>query len=204
MIYADPEEAGRLLGRWLSNRVPRPQVILGVFRSGVPVARIVARALGAELDYVAVARICERGTQHPIGAVDEDGLACLTAESTHGDLTPSLLGAATDAAAPRLDAIARHRGQGAIYEGRVVAVVDDGAATGSAMIVAIRFARRHGAREVVAALPVAAAGAIDRIEREADEVVALHVPDHFLGVDAYYDRRDRLTDGDVTALIPPV
>ena len=57
---------------------------------------------------------------------------------------------------------------------RVAIVVDDGVATGSTLIAALRSTRAAGAKSLIAAVPVGPRDTIERVlSREADRVVCL-------------------------------
>jgi putative phosphoribosyl transferase len=91
----------------------------------------------------------------------------------------------------------------AVLRGRLVILVDDGVATGATMRAAVDAAKRQGASRVIVALPVAAADALERLDRVADEVVCLHVPAWFTGVGACYDDFGEVSDAEVVALLRP-
>jgi len=91
----------------------------------------------------------------------------------------------------------------AVLRGRLVILVDDGVATGATMRAAVDAAKRQGASRVIVALPVAAADALEGLDRVADEVVCLHVPAWFTGVGAFYDDFGEVSDAEVVALLRP-
>jgi putative phosphoribosyl transferase len=55
---------------------------------------------------------------------------------------------------------------------------------------------RHPKR-IVVAVPVSAADAAERIRAEADELVALDVPEYFMAVGEHYEQFPQLSDEDV-------
>ena len=135
-------------------------------------ARIIAEALDGDLDVVLVRKLRAPGQPgFAIGAVDEQGQVL---KGAHFDSCPSRMfvkklapngksfasGAALYRGAARLDPV-----------GRVVIIVDDGIATGSSMLSAIRSPKARGAKRIVVATAVAPARSVDRIAAEADEVV---------------------------------
>ena len=65
--------------------------------------------------------------------------------------------------------------------------MDDGLATGSTMIAAIRWARAAGARRVVAAVPVAAAQTAEVVRRLADAFVCPLEVAELWAVGAWYE-----------------
>jgi putative phosphoribosyl transferase len=56
-------------------------------------------------------------------------------------------------------------------QGRLVVIVDDGLASGYTMLAAIESLKRRHAGPVIAAVPVAAASAVDQVKRRAHCVV---------------------------------
>jgi predicted phosphoribosyltransferase len=85
--------------------------------------------------------------------------------------------------------------------GRVAVVVDDGVATGSTAVAALRWAGAQGAERVVLAVPVAPPQTIERLRAEADEVVVLETPQPFLAVGEWYRDFDQTTDEQVVSAL---
>ena len=84
-------------------------------------------------------------------------------------------------------------------------MVDDGLATGVTARAALRaVAARLGAgpgRTVVLAVPVAAAGSLEAINAEADEVVTVVTARRLRSVGEWYADFGQLTDADVLTLL---
>jgi putative phosphoribosyl transferase len=78
-----------------------------------------------------------------------------------------------------------------------VVLVDDGIATGSTMLAAIRAARRLGAASVIATAPVAAPESAALIAAEADQVVLLETPPILFAIGEWYDKFEQLEDIEV-------
>ena len=144
MRFANREHAGRLLAEQLSasykNKHP---LVLAIPRGAVPMAKIIADALGGELDVVLVRKL-----GHPaqpelaIGAVDESGHVLLS------DYAFEVGREYLDAEKERqLDVIRERRARYTPTSGpinprdRIVIVVDDGIATGATMTAALRAIR---------------------------------------------------------------
>ena len=68
----------------------------------------------------------------------------------------------------------------------MVIVLDDGIATGSTMIAALRAVRARHPAKVIAATAVASEETLQRIGREADEVVCLEVPELLYAIGAHF------------------
>ena len=149
-------------------------------RGGVPVASEVARVLAAPLDVLLVRKLgAPFQPELAIGAVvDGDPPEVLLNEEIvqELDLSQSDIAAET---AKQLSVIA---GRSQLYggdssrvvlEGKCAIVVDDGAATGATLRVALKGLRRRRPRRLIAAVPVASQSALDLLRAEADDVVCL-------------------------------
>jgi putative phosphoribosyl transferase len=84
-------------------------------------------------------------------------------------------------------------------EGRTVIIVDDGVATGSSVLSAIRSVRARKPKKVVVAIAVAPPSSLARIEGEADEVVCLYTSEDFFAVAQFFDDFSNVTD-DIVAV----
>jgi predicted phosphoribosyltransferase len=85
--------------------------------------------------------------------------------------------------------------------GRTVILVDDGLATGSTAIAAVRSARAQRAGRIVVAVGVAPPATLSRLRSEADEVVCLHAPPAFGAVGEFFADFSEVTDDDVISLL---
>jgi predicted phosphoribosyltransferase len=85
--------------------------------------------------------------------------------------------------------------------GRVVVIVDDGIATGSSMVAAIRSVRARKPRKLIVAIGVAPAQSLARIQAEADEVVCLGTPADFYAVGQFFDDFSEVNDDMVVAAL---
>jgi predicted phosphoribosyltransferase len=81
--------------------------------------------------------------------------------------------------------------------GRTVIIVDDGIATGNTMLATVRILRRSKPAKIIIAVPVISTTAMQKLSREADELIAILVPENFSGVGAYYRDFSQLTDEEV-------
>jgi predicted phosphoribosyltransferase len=204
--FKNREEAATLLARRLAAyRADRP-LVLGVPRGAVPMARIIADALGGDLDVVLVRKLRAPGQPElAIGAIDERGTVL---EGRYFDIaTEEYL---REEIRIQMEILRKRREQYTKAQapvdpaGRVAIVVDDGIATGSSMLSAIRSVRARKPRKVVVAIAVAPSSSIERIEAEADEAVCLYAPDDFYAVGQFFDDFSEVTDDMVvTALSRP-
>ena len=211
--FADRAEAGRCLGdRLLHLRAEGSlvtgddPVVVGLPRGGVPVAREVARALGAPLDIIVVRKI---GVPHQpevaMGAIGEDNVRVVDTDIMRRagvtDWEFSRVEAREAAELDRrADRFRRHRRRIPLA-GRDVIIVDDGLATGSTMLAACAVARAEGARQVVVAVPVAPREWLERMGEAADQYVCVSTPELFFGVGGSYQDFTQVSDDEVLAAL---
>jgi putative phosphoribosyl transferase len=206
MRFHNRADAGRMLGERLIHLVGENPIVIGLPRGGVPVAAEIAARLDVPLDIVVVRKI---GTPHraelAAGAVGEDGVTVenvpvlrelgLTWEDLREHVEHERVEVKRRAESLRPD---RPR---ADLRDRTVILADDGIATGSTVVAAIRVIRKLGARRVVLSVPVAPADAIRRMSILADEVVCLQTPARFLAVGQWYQNFNQVSDREVRALL---
>ena len=201
MIFADRVEAGERLGEGLRSLAGSNAVVLAIPRGGVIVGEAAARALGAPLDVVVPRKIGAPGNPElAIGAV-APGIRVLDRRMVGGlGVSDAYLDrefAAQEAEIERRQRAYRQGRPPQPVEGRVAIVVDDGVATGSTAIAALRWARDQGAERVVLGVPVAPPQSLERLRAEADDVVVLDTPSPFFAVGEWYRDFDQTTDGQV-------
>jgi predicted phosphoribosyltransferase len=208
MMFRNREEAGRLLAQALATYEGRPNlVVLGLPRGGVPLARIVADFLGAPLDVFLVRKlgvpwqpelgfgaIAETpGTELPVKVID----TLLVREC---ELSPQVVEEIAAREQHEIDRRSRlYRGKRSLADihGREVIIVDDGLATGSTMLAAVRALRKQGAARIIVAVPVGPKATCDAMRQEADEVVCLSSPEPFDSVGTWYEDFTQVSDRQV-------
>jgi predicted phosphoribosyltransferase len=204
MAFKNREEAGRLLARRLEEYRGQHPLVLAIPRGAVPMGKIVADALNGELDVVLVRKLrAPRNPELAIGSIDEAGAVYLDPEMR--DLwDESYLEAEKKA---QLATLHQRRQQyaptGAPIDaaGRIAIVLDDGIATGSTMIAALRAVRARHPAKVIAAIGVASAEALRLIRRETDEVVCLETPAILYAIGYHFRDFSQVTDEEVVATL---
>ena len=206
MRFANRGEAGAILGRAVAAHQPANPLVAALPRGGVPVGFEVAEALGCELDVLAVRKV---GVPfHPelaMGAVAEGDVVIRNEEIIHAvGIDEETFDDRAESEKAELEArLARYREAAPAVdpEGRTVIVVDDGLATGSTAIAAIRVLRARDAQAVWLAVPVAPADAIPVMERVADRMIVVEHPRRFMAVGAWYRDFTPTPDADVVELL---
>jgi len=204
-IFPDRATAGVALGRVLQQReLNPPLLVLGLPRGGVPVADEVAQVLNAPLDVMLVRKIGMPGQQElAIGAIASGNV--LVHEPHLEKLIPpesfDRLAEEQRRELERRERVFRDGRPPLQLTGKTVILVDDGLATGSTMLAAVRAARQAHAAEIVVAAPVASRQAADLVRAEADRVVILQTPAALFAIGQWYQHFEQLEDDEVTRLL---
>src|SRR6185369_5798855 len=180
-------EAGVLLGQKLRSLCVWPNpLVLALPRGGVPVAFEVALELDGPLDVFTVRKLGVPGHEElAMGAIATGGSRVLNAEVVEGLRIPAdvidAVGDREEAELHRREECYRNGLPAPKFEGRFVILIDDGVATGSTMLAAIKAVKSAGASYVTVATPVAPRNTVNKLRKAADEVLVLSTPKPFHG-----------------------
>jgi predicted phosphoribosyltransferase len=205
--FRDRADAGRQLAALLTRYAGCPDVlVLALPRGGVPVAFVVAQALGAPLDVFLVRKLGLPGQEElALGAVASGDVMVLN--------EPVLQAEAVSAAViERVAAVERRelRRRELAYRadrppvdvrGRTVILVDDGLATGSSMRSAVSALRRGQPARLVVAVPVAARDTCEAFHSWVDEIVCVHTPHMLHAISVWYEDFSQTSDDEVRDLL---
>lgn len=202
-MFRDRVEAGQRLGaRLLERHLTGDVIVLGLPRGGVPVACEVAAAIGAPVDVLIVRKLgAPFNPELAVGSIASGGI------TVYNRWILEQLGIGEEELAPIAERehaeLARreraYRGDDPLPDlaGKVVVIVDDGAATGATMHAGVEAVKALAPERVIVALPTSSRDAADRLARVADEVIALSTPEPYYAVGSWYLEFGQVSDEEV-------
>lgn len=206
-MFQDREDAGSQLAKALDFLKGQDAVILGIPRGGVVVGAEVAKAFNLPLSVIIPRKI--RAPDNPelaIGAVAGDGITFLKEDLILAlSVTPQYLEQEINRQVIEI----KRREKNYITKkeeitGKIVVIVDDGIATGSTAIAAVRAAKAQCPSKVILAVPVAPPEGKRTLEQEADQVVVLDAPETFYAVGQFYEHFEQTSDEEVKNLLSQI
>lgn len=204
--YADRRDAAQRLSESLSEHGVHHPLILGIPRGGVVIADEIARKLNADLDVALTRKLGAPGNPElAIGAIAENGTILIQEEIAEK------VGADEDyirreKASQFAEISARRDRYRAVLprtplHGRWVILVDDGIATGATMQASLWAAREEGPDRIVVAVPVGSQDAIERLSRDADEVICPYIPEYFYAIGQFFSDFGQVGDEEVVEIL---
>lgn len=206
-MFADRKEAGAALAAELEKRGIENGVVMAIPRGGVVVGAEIARRLQLPLDLIIPRKIgAPQSPEMAVGAVTQDGTAIID----HSIL--KRLGLDENDLAGKIEQEVReikrrmHKYRGSDdypdHTGKEIILVDDGVATGSTVLAAIRsLYKLFQPSKLILAVPVAPPEVMARLREEVDEAVCLEEPEIFYAVGQFYQDFKQVSDREVTEII---
>jgi putative phosphoribosyl transferase len=207
MMFANRAEAGRQLAAKLVAYAGRKDVlVLGIPRGGVVVAAEVAQALGAPLDVFLSRKLGVPGQEElAFGALASGGLRVLDQDLIRElNISNAQIEQTTEEVRTELERRERAYRQGRTalaVEGKTVLLVDDGVATGSSTMAAIKMLRQMSPANLVLAVPVAPASTCKRLRDSVEELVYIYAPERFYAIGQFYEDFSQVADEQVIELL---
>jgi putative phosphoribosyl transferase len=181
-------------------------LVLAIPRGGVVVGYEIAQTLHLPLDVIIPHKLgAPYNPELAIGAITEDGSTVLD-DNLITDLGVSQDYITKESERQKKEIERRlvlyRQNQPNLYlKGKDVIVVDDGIATGSTMKAALLSVKNKGARNIIVAIPVGPPSTIKELEKRANRVVCLYLPEYFQAIGQFYDDFSQTTDDEVIGLL---
>jgi len=202
LVFNNREEAGRLLAQKLKQKIKGNELVFGITNGGVLVAKAIAVELNLKLFAIVVKKIPSSiDIELGIGAVTSSGEVYLNKEVIQ-TLSEDEKRIKEGIEEKIREAKEKEKIFGKIpdIKGKVVILVDDGAATGASVFAALKELKKKGAK-VIVALPVSSKEVYEKLKKEADDVVCLIVDENLFAVGEYYRNFEHVDDSLVLQLL---
>jgi putative phosphoribosyl transferase len=198
-MFQNREQAAPQLAQSLKDRTLRDPLVLAIPRGGVVIGAVLAKEIGGDLDVVLSRKLRAPGQPElAIGAICEEGRVHLNeyGRQLFEEDDPYVV----QERQHQLQEITNRKelfrkiGPRAPIKGRSVIVTDDGIATGSTMIAALRTIKSEQPHEVIVAVPVASPDRLKEVHCFCDEIICLLCPDDFWAIGQFYKDFAQLDD----------
>jgi putative phosphoribosyl transferase len=203
MIFKSRESAARQLTERLQGYKHKQVIVAGIPRGAIPMAKIIADDLGAELSAVLVHKISAPfNVELAVGSVGLSGHIHTLPFAAHYGIPFSYI--ETEAQEQMLALKIRQRKYGLRepdYKGRTVIIVDDGIATGATTISAIHEVRSFSPQKIILATPVSSDEAAEELNGLVDEFVCLYIPEVMFSIGEFYESFPQVSDEEVISLL---
>ncbi|MGQ9492691.1 MAG: phosphoribosyltransferase [Anaerolineae bacterium] len=205
VLFQDRTEAGKKLAQKLLEWKLSAPGILAIPAGGVPVAAQIAKVLDAPLDLIIARKIqLPWTTEAGFGAVVSDGTVYIGPHAAY--LPKTIIEAQVEKARKEVeDRIKEFQGHRKTIDlsGKDVILVDDGLATGSTMLAAVRSVKKKKPKSMLVAVPTASGSAVKLLKPHVDALVSLYVhPEHLpFAVAAAYKHWYDLSNEEVKAYL---
>jgi putative phosphoribosyl transferase len=205
--FRDRQDAGTILAEHLKEYAHQSNVIvLALPRGGVPVAYEVAIALSLPLDIFIVRKLGVPGYEElAMGALAMGGTIILNEPLIHQlQLDQASINAVLESEQKEL--VRRehlYRGHHPFPDllGKTIILVDDGIATGSTMLAAIKALRKYKPAFIIVAVPVAARQTCEEMSNLVDQIICPLKPINFHAVGLWYQNFSQTSDSEVIELL---
>lgn len=203
-VFADRRHAGIELAKLLESKYNNEDaIVFGIPRGGVAIACELAKRLNAELSVIITKKLPHpQNPELAIGSVAEDGSMFLNsnAQGIDREVVRDVMSAQLREMKRRVEQFRKGKPLPNMYN-RTVIIADDGIATGSTIVSAIKLCKTMKAAKVIVTSPVSGRKYLEDIDQLADDVIIAEKPRDFVSVSQIYKSFPKLSDEDVLRYI---
>ena len=205
-MFVDRKDAGEKLSIELEKFKDENPIVLAIPRGGIVTAYETIKKFGFEWDLIIPRKIgLPHNKEIAIGAISLDGTYLFNEEyidmlNISQEYIKKEVFEQTEEIKRRLN---KYKGNENFpdVKNKTVIIIDDGIATGFTIQAAIKSIKKHDAKKIILAVPVAPQDTISLLEKIVDEVICLFIPDEFYAVGSYYKSFEQTTDEEVFNIV---
>jgi putative phosphoribosyl transferase len=205
-MFRDRTQVGKLLGERIRLlKIPNP-IVLAIPRGGLPVAKEISLALEAPLDVIITRKIgAPSEPEYAVGAVSQEGEMIIDKEAVRSlAISEQYLKQECAKQSHEIkERMRKYRGDRPYPKlgGRTVIIVDDGIATGSTVLAAIKSVKMKKPLGIILATGVAPSDTVGKLSREVDRVVCLDTPEPFYAIGQFYEHFEQVEDEEAKGIL---
>ena len=205
-MFLDRQDAGKKLSMLLEKFKDENPIILAIPRGGIVTAYETIKKLGCKWDLIIPRKIgAPLNKEVAIGAISLDGTYIFNEKyinilNISQEYIKTEIFEQTEEIKRRL---VKYKGNENFpdVKDKTIIIIDDGIATGFTIQAAIHSIKKHDAKKIILAVPVAPQDAISQLEKIVDEVICLIIPDEFYAVGLHYKSFEQTTDEEVFNIV---
>jgi predicted phosphoribosyltransferase len=197
IIFNNRKHASKLLVEKLKEGDFTADFIAAIPRGGVPIGIGISEELGIPLKLLFVRKLGHPfNPEYAIGAVSETGLFINEGNNYGHEFLKESIKKERERISEMKKLFDNTLGSLDVKD-KSILLTDDGIATGTCMMLAIRELHELGAKKITIAVPVCPYNTAKKLQKEPVRLIALHLPIGFLGIGAYYKDFEQLSDDQV-------
>ena len=205
-MFVDRKDAGEKLSMVLEKFKDENPIVLAIPRGGIVTAYETIKKFELQWDLIIPRKIgLPHNKEIAIGAISLDGTYLFNEEyidmlNISQEYIKKEIFEQTEEIKRRLN---KYKGNENFphVKNKTVILIDDGIATGFTIQVAIMSIKKHNAKKIILAVPVAPQDTISLLEKIVDEVICLFIPNIFYAVGSYYKSFEQTTDEEVFNIV---
>ena len=210
-MFKNRVEAGRILSKKLVKyRRDKNATVLSIPRGGIIVGKELAKNLILPHSHIVVKKLsAPNNSELAIGALAPSGVKVIDWElalriGVDQEYLDEEIKRKSREAEERMNKFNSPAG-GQISNFKTIILTDDGVATGSTVLAAIKYIKeqrtKNKEQKIILAVPVIAQDTYNKLKSEVNEIVALEIPDSFSAVGQFYEEFPQVTDEEVLEII---
>ena len=205
-MFVDRKDAGEKLSIALAKFKDENPIILAIPRGGIVTAYDTIKNFGFEWDLIIPRKISSpHNKEIAIGAISLDETYLFNEKyidmlNISQEYIKKEIFEQTEEIKRRLN---KYKGNDNFpdVKNKTVIIIDDGIATGFTIQAAIKYIKKHNAKKIILAVPVAPQNTISQLEKIVDEVICLFIPYEFYAIGSYYKNFEQTTDEEVFNIV---